>query len=137
MESKDENQLGDHGQLEDIAAGMQPRELDSAIIEEGATAAPGQSQEDALARVQVGAAVYASGGEDVAVVEMVLPGHLGVRAGQPGRALDLPATAVARVSDDGQRVDITLSSAQVEQFAGGNATGADLLAGQQLSGEEP
>ena len=120
---------------EDAETGMQPRELDSALIEEPFEGASGGSHADDLARVQVGAEVYAADGEEVAVVEMVAPGHVGVRAGQPGRTIDLPPEAIARVSPDGQRVDITLSSAQVEQFAGGEQTGADHLEGQQSGGE--
>lgn len=121
---------------EDAAAGMQPRELDSAILAEQPQSGthargPVDGHEDELARAQVGAAVYAADGAEVAVVEIVGPGHLGIRAGQPGRTIDLPGAAVARVSPDGQRVDITLTEAQVEQFAGGESTGADHLAAQQ------
>ena len=106
--------------------GVPPSELDSAIIAETFQGAP---QADTLARVQVGAEVYASDGADVAIVEIVSPGHLGIRAGQPGRSIELPAEAIARVSPDGLRVDITLSSAQIEQFSGPDSTGADHLAG--------
>lgn len=117
---------------EDATDGVPPSDLDSAIIEAPFQGVP---HEDGLARVQVGAEVYASGGEEVAIVEVVSPGHLGIRAGQPGRPIDLPAEAVARVSPDGQRVDITLSSAQIEQFSGPDSTGANHLAGQMGSEE--
>lgn len=117
---------------ENTAGGVPPGDLDSAIIEAPFQGIP---HEDGLARVQVGAEVYASDGVEVAIVEVVSPGHLGIRAGQPGRPIDLPSEAIARVSPDGQRVDITLSSAKIEQFSGPDSTGANHLAGQ-MGGEE-
>ena len=125
-----------HNTPDQATDGVSSSDLDSGIIEEPFQGQPREDpHEDDLARVQVGAGVYASDGEEVAIVEIVSPGHVGIRAGQPGRPIDLPGEAIARVSPDGQRVDITLTSAQIELFSGSESTGADHLAGQ-MGGEE-
>ena len=102
---------------------------DSDILAYGDRAAP-TSSEGLLARVQVGAAVYSSDGVEVAIVEDVSPNHLVLRAGSPGRPIDLPGAAAGSVSADGQRLDLTLSSQDVERLTGNNEPGYAHLAAQ-------
>jgi hypothetical protein len=103
---------------------------DSDILAYGDWAAH-TSSEGLLARVQVGAAVYSSDGVEVAIVEDVSPNHLVLRAGSPGRPIDLSGAAAGSVSADGQRLDVTLSSQDVERLTGNNAPGYAHLAAQQ------
>ena len=87
----------------------------------------------ALGRLQSGAMVYSSDGAQVAVVDIVAPGRVTVRAGFPGRPLDLPTDAVVSVSPDGQRLDIHLSERDVEQLVGQYQPGYAYLQAQQAA----
>ena len=85
----------------------------------------------ALARLQSGAMVYTSDGAQVAVVDIVAPERITVRAGFPGRPLDLPTDVVASVSSDGQRLDIHMSEREVERLVGQDQPGYAHLKAQQ------
>lgn len=85
----------------------------------------------ALDRVQVGAEVLSSDGALVAVVEIVAPDRIGIRAGSPGRPVDVPARGITSISADGRRVEVRLSSDEIERLAGGDQPGYRHLEAQQ------
>ena len=85
----------------------------------------------ALDRVQVGAEVLSSDGALVAVVEIVAPDRIGIRAGSPGRPVDVPARGITSISADGRRVEVRLSSNEIERLAGGDQPGYRHLEAQQ------
>ncbi len=97
-------------------------DLDSDIIRQ-ASAADDVSGERQLAHLQAGAAVYAADGAEVAVVESVGPDHVVLLAGFPSRPVDLPASAIALVSPDGQRLDLRIPAEEIERLAGQNEPG--------------
>jgi hypothetical protein len=102
--------------------------LDAGIVRDATT--PGAPIGPPLDRIQIGANVYAADGVNVAVVEGVARDVLTLRAGQPGRPIDLPPDTVASVSPDGQRVDLRLSSQEIERFSGADQPGYARLLGQ-------
>ena len=103
-------------------------ELDAGIARGAAT--PGAPLDPPLDRIQSGAAVYTADGANVAVVEGISHNFLTLRAGQPGRPIDIPPDEIASVSPDGQRVDLRLSGQQIERFAGPDQPGYARLLGQ-------
>jgi hypothetical protein len=82
-------------------------------------------------RLRVGAAVYGSDGIEAAIVELVQSDVVSVRAGSPGRPVDVPLNAIQRVSDDGNRLDLRLTSEEVERLSGENEPGYAHLAAQR------
>ena len=82
-------------------------------------------------RIEVGARVYSSDGEEVAVVEMLSADTLGIRASSPGRSISVPASGIARVSQRGRRVDLCASGAQVRALSGAQRPGYNHLQAQQ------
>ena len=112
----------------DSAEDYTPVTNDTDILEATGSGAASSSIEPELRHLQVGATAYSSDSQQVAVVEAVRPGAVVVRAGQPGRSIDVPLSAVAGVSQDGQRLDLRLSSEDVERLAGGDQPGYAHLA---------
>jgi hypothetical protein len=106
-----------------------PPDLDSDIIRRASAA--NDSGERQLAHLQAGAAVYAADGPEVAVVESVGPDHVVLLAGFPSRPVDLPASAIALVSPDGQRLDLRIRAVEIERLAGQNEPGYVHLAAQR------
>jgi hypothetical protein len=92
---------------------------------------------DALGRLEVGADVYSSDGVYVAVVEMLSADHVTVRAGSPGRPVDLPLRALARVSPQGDRLELHMSSEEMDRLAGGDQPGYAHLAAQRPEAMAP
>ncbi len=111
---------------EDIAAVTS----DTTIIESRESDARDHAH-TALDRVQVGAEVFSSDGVLVAVVEIVAPDRIGLRAGSPGRPVDVPANGITSISTDGRRVEVRLSSDDIERLAGGDQPGYRHLEAQQ------
>jgi hypothetical protein len=103
---------------------------DTTIIESRESAARDHAH-TALDRVQVGAEVFSSDGALVAVVEIVAPDRIGIRAGSPGRPVDVPARGITSISADGRRVEVRLSSDEIERLAGGDQPGYRHLEAQQ------
>lgn len=86
----------------------------------------------AVRRLETGARVYSADGVEVAGVEMVrATSSIGVRAGSPGRAVDLPLSDIQREGEDGRRLDVRLTGADIERLAGADALGYAHLAAQQ------
>jgi hypothetical protein len=112
----------------DSAEDYTPVTNDTDILEATGPGAASSSIEPELRHLQVGATAYSSDGQQVAVVETVRPGAVGVRAGQPGRSIEVPLGALAGVSQDGQRLDLRLSGEDVERLAGGDQPGYAHLA---------
>jgi hypothetical protein len=109
--------------------GERPPDRDSAILH------PWSAAEDIaqanLAHLQAGAAVYSADEVEVAIVESVGLNHVVLRAGFPGRPIDVPASAIARVSQDGQRLDLRVPSQEIERLVSQNAPGYVHLQAQQ------
>jgi hypothetical protein len=110
--------------------GDSPPDLDSDIIRR-ASAAADDTGERQLAHLQVGAAVYGADGAEVAVVESVELDHVVLLAGFPSRPVYLPASAIALVSPDGQRLDLRIPAGQIERLAGQDEPGYLHLEAQQ------
>jgi hypothetical protein len=108
-------------------------ELDSDILRQAGSGIETNdvSSERALAHVQTGAAVYGSDGVEVAIVESVGPDHVVLLAGFPSRPVDLPASAIARVSPDGQRLDLRIATAEIERLTGEGEPGYVHLQAEQ------
>ncbi len=103
---------------------------DTTIIE-ARESDPRDHAHTALDRVRVGAEVLSSDGALVAVVEIVAPDRIGIRAGSPGRPVDVPARGITSISADGRRVEVRLSSDEIERLAGGDQPGYRHLEAQQ------
>jgi hypothetical protein len=112
-----------------------PPELDSDILRQAgsndADDTNDASGERALAHVQAGAAVYGADGVEVAIVESVGPDHVVLLAGFPSRPVDLPASAIAWVSPDGQRLDLRIPAEEIERLTGENEPGYVHLQAEQ------
>jgi hypothetical protein len=128
-----QSNAGGHGRedaADAVAAGSAPIDDDTSIIEdtrEPSMRGPGGEP----LRVEVGAEVYSSDGEAVAVVEIVGPETIGIRAGSPGRSIVVPTSGIARVAPDGRRVELYASTRQVHELSGANQPGAKHLEAQQ------
>jgi hypothetical protein len=85
-----------------------------------------------LLRIEVGAQVYSSDGDAVAVVEITNADTIGIRAGSPGRSIVVPASGIARVAANGKRVDLYASTREVRDLSGANQPGSRHLAAQQM-----
>ncbi len=107
-----------------------PIEGDTAIIE-GVPQPLVEGPEGELLRVRVGAEVFSSTGDAVAVVEITNADTVGIRAGSPGRSIVVPASGIARVSPDGKRVDLYASTREIQELSGANQSGARHLEAQQ------
>lgn len=103
---------------------------DTTIIE-GNPEPPVRGPGGEMLHVLVGAQVYSSDGDAVAVVEITNADSIGIRAGQPGRSIVVPASGIARVSPDGKRVDLFASAAKVRDLSGAEQPGAKHLEAQQ------
>jgi hypothetical protein len=103
---------------------------DTSIIE-GNPEPPVRGPGGQLLRIEVGAQVYSSDGDDVAVVEITNADTIGIRAGSPGRSIVVPASGIARVAADGKRVDLYASTREVRDLSGANQPGSRHLAAQQ------
>src|SRR5690348_3504753 len=109
--------------------------LDAGIARDAA--APGAPLGPPLDHIQIGADVFAADGVNVAVVEGTGRDMLTLRAGQPGRPIDIAPDELASVSADGRRVDLRMTSQQMERFAGADQPGYARLLGQsgQIGGD--
>jgi hypothetical protein len=103
---------------------------DTSIIE-GNPEPPVRGPGGQLLRIEVGAQVYSSDGDAVAVVEITNADTIGIRAGSPGRSIVVPASGIARVAADGKRVELYASTQEVRDLSGANQPGSRHLAAQQ------
>jgi hypothetical protein len=113
--------------------GERAPELDAEILRPAADAE--ESNGPDLAHLQAGARVYDPTGIEVAVVEVVEPNRITLRAGFPGRPIDIPPSAVAHVSPDGQRLDVRIPASEIERLVGNNEPGYVYLEAQQVEAQ--
>jgi hypothetical protein len=129
MNTRNRNQFDASNDARDDDADT-PIQGDTAIIE-GDQAPVMRGPAGELVHIQVGARVYSSEGEAVAVVEITNTDTVGIRAGSPGRSIVVPASGIAWVSPDGKRVGLYASTKEVRDLSGANQSGAKHLEAQQ------
>jgi hypothetical protein len=116
--------------LDTVDAERTTLDSDSTIIEGRGTPAI-RGLGGALLPVAVGADVYSSDGDLVATVEVVSDENIGVRAGQPGRSIVVPASGIAHVSSGGRRVDLYALTENVRSLSSEGEPGSKHLEAQQ------